>query len=494
MSAPQAWPNGAVNGTINGSRNGSEAADVARLRAAGGRPQAPPTFAALCEQFAPVCESAVDPLDVASALELEGLSDQAAKTRYGYPDVFALAQDMYFRVPRRPAEPEAPPDPWRSSGGLRLPLHSLLYALPGICFPAAFGLLVGHGVEVALIVALIVAWAMGQGVAYLGYTRLGRTLDPGQTRRVLRAGLAVGLAVVALAMALTGRLAHVPAPALAFGAGEGVYMLGAGVLLVLGAELWLLLALAPGVASSAVFLALGRPPQLEHLTWGALAATPLLALLIAAVRTRGAGRREGSLFARHEWLGAIPAVAFGMVAAGLLIFPVAAGPHGHGGVNVGALLAALPLSLSMGAAEACLLWYRRRTQRLLRTTREISAFGLKARLLLLRAAGMYLGAVAALMAATVGVAAEAGLARPHLAYLPQLAAYLALAGAMFLALMIQAFGMRIFPVVACGAALAFEIVFHDLGVLAQIVACTGLLAGVGGFAAVALAQAVRHAY
>ena len=35
-------------------------------------------------------------------------------------------------------------------------------------------------------------------------------------------------------------------------------------------------------------------------------------------------------------------------------------------MNIGALLAALPLSLSMGAAEWSLLWYRRRTQRLLR--------------------------------------------------------------------------------------------------------------------------------
>ena len=54
----------------------------------------------LCEEFADVCRSAVDSLEIASALEFEGLSDQAAQRRYGYSDVFALAQDMYYRVPR----------------------------------------------------------------------------------------------------------------------------------------------------------------------------------------------------------------------------------------------------------------------------------------------------------------------------------------------------------------------------------------------------------
>jgi len=79
-------------------------------------------------------------------------------------------------------------------------------------------------------------------------------------------------------------------------------------------------------------------------------------------------------------------------------------------------------------------------------------------------------------------------------YLPQLGAYLILAAAMFLALMLQAFGSRIFPLIAGGFALAFEIVFRDFGVLAQIVACAELLIVVGGYAAIVLARTVRHAY
>ncbi len=34
-----------------------------------------PTVAALCEKYSTVCESAVDPLEVASALEFDGFGD-----------------------------------------------------------------------------------------------------------------------------------------------------------------------------------------------------------------------------------------------------------------------------------------------------------------------------------------------------------------------------------------------------------------------------------
>ena len=56
------------------------------------------------------------------------------------------------------------------------------------------------------------------------------------------------------------------------------------------------------------------------------------------------------------------------------------GVHGRGGINVGALLATLPLSLSMGAAEWSLLRYRRRVRDVLRSTRDLRTFGRQARL------------------------------------------------------------------------------------------------------------------
>src|SRR5258708_29779423 len=108
-------------------------------------------------------------------------------------------------------------------------------------------------------------------------------------------------------------------------------MLGAGVLMVLGAERGLLAALAPGVLASAAFLALGRPPHLQHVVWAALAATPLLALALAAFFTRGTGSPAGRLFEPAEWLRAPPPNGFRLLSPRPLIFPGPARVRGRAG-------------------------------------------------------------------------------------------------------------------------------------------------------------------
>ena len=450
----------------------------------------------LCAQFTLVCESAVDPLEICCALEFEGWSDKAVRDRYGVPDVFALAEQMYLRVPRRPAEPDQAPDPWQIATA-RPALHGLLYGLPTVCFPAAAGLLTGPGVVTLLIVVSLVSWAISQSLAYLGYLRLGQA-DPVLAGRLLRAGLAAGLAGVLLALAVTAVVLPVRVAAAGFAAGLGVYMLGATVLIVLGGERLLLAAAAPGVLGSAAFLLLGRPAPLTHPAWAALAATPLLALALATRRagctSPGRGRhaatgsgpphsgprtrqRAGWLVTGTELRGALPSAGFGLVAAGLFAFPVAAGMPGHASAG---LLVSLPLAMSMGAAEWMLIWFRRRTQRLLRSTREPRAFATGSRLTLLAAA-------------VAAVAAGTRLAHPDLGVLPQVAAYLAVGGAMFTALLLQAFGSRVVPLACCAVALAAEAACRGAGVAAQLVACTLLLTGLAGYAALALSSATRHA-
>jgi hypothetical protein len=456
----------------------------------------------LCEQFALVCESAVDPLEITSALEFEGLNDQAARERYGVSDVFALAEELHLRVPRRPAEPAPLPDPWQVSK-LRPALHGLLYGLPTACFPAAAGLLAGPGVLDVLVVALLTSWALSQGLAYLGYQRLGQA-GPAQAERLLRAGTAAGMAGVLLAMTVVALVVPARIPALIFGVGLASYMLGATVLLVLSAERLLLVVLAPAVLGSAVFLALGQPPPFEHAAWAALAATPLLAIGLAVLRaSRAAGLRPGSraragqatgaLVRLADLRGALPSAGFGLVAGGLLVLPVAEGVPGHGGANTGALLASLPLALSMGAAEWLLVWFRRRTQRLLRSMRDLRPFAVRARLVLFAALAQYLAVAVLLTAAVVAVAAGTGLIAIQWSAVPQIAAYMALGGAMFVALLLQAFGSRAFPLAACSVALAFEIAYHGFGAFGQIVACTELLIVLAGYAAMVLGRAVRHA-
>jgi hypothetical protein len=296
-------------------------------------------------------------------------------------------------------------------------------------------------------------------------------------------------------------------------------MLGATVLIVLGAERLLLAAAAPGVLGAAAFLLLGRPAELTASAWAALAATPLLALALAAARaTRAAGRRSpghgrhaaarsrpagragtgqprtgrerGRLVTGAELRGALPSAGFGLVAAGLFAFPVAAGLPGHASAGV---LVSLPLAMSMGAAEWILIWFRRHTQRLLRGTGELRAFAARVRLALLAALLLYLAVTVALTAVAAAAAAGAQLAHPGLEVVPQVAAYLAVGGAMFTALLLQAFGSRVVPLACCAVALAAEAACRSGGVTAQLVTCTGLLIGLAGYAALVLGSATRHA-
>ncbi len=481
-----------------GTRPDSSGEGLDRLREIIGSPSAPPlTVAALCEEYGEVCESAVDPLEIASALEFEGMGDQAVRERYGYSDVFALATEMYVQVPRQPAEPPPPEDPWHV-GRFQPALHGLLYGLPAVCFPAAAVLLGGPGAHVILIVALLASWSASQSLASLGYQRLGRTGDRGQAKRLLRAGLLAGLVLVTGILAAAMLMLHARPPVALFGVGESAYMLGACVLLVLGAERWLLVILVPGVLGSSLFLALGRPRNLDHASWAALATTAALAVVVALVVTRRGQGKAGDrppVVRRKELVGALPAAAFGLLAAGLLAFPVVSGVHGRGGINIGALLATLPLSLSMGAAEWCLLRYRRQTREALRTTRDLKTFGRRARLALLAAVAQYLAAAIALTAVATWIAFTTGLVHPgaHLIY-PELVVYLALGSAMFIALALQALGVRAVPVVACAVALAFELTWHELGIIVQLAACVGLLIVLGAYALGVLAAAIRHAF
>ncbi len=444
----------------------------------------------LCHRFVLVCESAVDPLEISSALEFEGLSDQAAQDRYGARDVFALADEMYRRVPRRPAEPEQPADPWQISK-IRSALHGLLYGLPTACFPAATGLLTGPGVLTVLIVALLASWAISQALAYLGHARMGQA-EPAQAARLLLGGTAGGTAAVVLATAVAAIAVHARVTALVFGVGLGTYMVGATVLMVLGAERLLVLALAPAVLGAAGFLIAGRPTLLEHAVWGALAVTPLLAAGLAAALAwqRGRSARGQSGQVVSDLRRALPSAGFGLVAAGLLVFPFAASGHG---VDQGAQLASLPLALSMGAAEWTLVWFRRRTQRILRTTRELVAFAARARMALAGALVQYLSAAVVLTAAVVVTATATGLIQPHWSVLPQIATYLALGGAMFVALLLQAFGVRALPLITCAGALVLEVLWRRLGVIGQIVACAELFIVLTGYAAVTLGRVVHHA-
>ncbi|MEU5998599.1 hypothetical protein ABZ837_12290 [Streptomyces sp. NPDC047197] len=125
---------------------------------------------ALMHRHRKLCERAVDPLEIAAGLEAHGVTDRTA-ARFRHRDVFALAEEMYARVPRDEEERAAPVAP-PSMGAAELPAGWALFALlPGaVCGLAAVGLdlsegrarlAVGLGGVLAVAVALRVALRYG---------------------------------------------------------------------------------------------------------------------------------------------------------------------------------------------------------------------------------------------------------------------------------------------------------------------------------------------
>ncbi|MER5883532.1 hypothetical protein ABT160_06855 [Streptomyces sp. NPDC001941] len=82
---------------------------------------------ALLHRHRELCERAVDPLEIAAGLEAHGVTDRTA-ARFRHRDVFSLAEELYARVPRgnEPA-PRTPAPPGRQRPGA----WAALTLLPG---------------------------------------------------------------------------------------------------------------------------------------------------------------------------------------------------------------------------------------------------------------------------------------------------------------------------------------------------------------------------
>ncbi|MGW0518460.1 hypothetical protein [Crossiella sp. NPDC003009] len=455
----------------------------------------PPRLRELAHRFESLCANAVDPLEVAAGLEADGLSDQAVKARYGCPDVFSLAEELFRLVPRAPAEPAPQPEVWAANPKLHL-LRGVLFALPGLGYTAATPLLVRPAALAVLVGSLVLSWTLSQGLSYLGYVRLGQG-RAAASYSVLRNGLFACGALVALLSTGLAVASDAGWAVLALGIGQGVYLLAATVLLVRGAELLLLLALTPAVLAGGLHL-LGGHRLLPH--WAellGLIGSVLLTTGFAIWRTRPANPvRDKAKLRWTELRNALPHALFGLCAAGLLALPVVWAVLPDAPEIPGAALAALPISLSMGIAEWCLFGYRRRMGRLLRESTSLPSFARRSRFVLTGVLARYLLAAAALCAVVL-------LAVPGAipGAVPTYTAYLALGGALFLALLVQALGLNTIALLACGAALAAEVAFTLTGgaghwplgtVWVQLSVALALLLVLYCHAASSLGSAVRH--
>ncbi|MEV6649860.1 hypothetical protein [Streptomyces sp. NPDC051219] len=252
----------------------------------------------LAERLDDMIAAAVHPDEIAAILESDGMTDDHIRLSYGREDSFALAEELYARVPRRFPEPPGPVvDPWNASL-LGCLLRGLVFALPGLAYvlgapllsgpPDRLGLPAG---TVTLLAGALVGWVWNQSLSHRAYSWLGLG-DREAAGRALLAGAPAGaLLGAAVSFSVSG-----PDSAAAFASGQSLYLGAATVLLVLGRERALLYALLPMAAGAALTTVLTLPSAARI----ALLVTSLLAAVALAARELplpgGPGLRAAVLF------------------------------------------------------------------------------------------------------------------------------------------------------------------------------------------------------
>ncbi|AEV81249.1 hypothetical protein ACWT_0237 [Actinoplanes sp. SE50] len=447
-------------------------------------------YADLIEKMSPVCAVAVDSYEVAAVLEADGITDVAAQERYSARDVFDLA-DRLFRLRPRVRQADRPaPDPWQATPVTHV-LRGVLFALPALAYLAVADRIAGPRPTALLVVSVLLSWTVGQGLAHLGYARLGRA-DQRAAAVLGGAALIVGLPAVTVVAAL-GIALGVSLTVTLIAAGQVAYVLAATVALVLGREWWLLAALVPGVGAGIGRLVAGPDAGPSGLLAAAAALSVAAAIVVAGWQHLRGVRPQ--LPSRVDVAAASPNAAFGAVVGALLIFtPVAraldATPDPRIGVGT-ALAMVLPLSVSMGVAEWLLFRYRSAARRAMAEARTLQAFGRRASTALSGVTTAYLAVLVTIFLAGIGLTALLTGVLP--AAWPVAAAVLT-GVALFLALLLMSFHLRGPAVLACLAALAASLLLAPFAPpeTIQAVTAAGLLIGLYAYAHVTLRRAQLH--
>ena len=401
----------------------------------------------LSRRFDDLCTSAVDAWEIAAGLEADGMSD-ADCTAYGYSDVFGLAAALFARVPRRGAHLVTATSR-RPITVVRSILRGLIYALPGLAAVAVLNRTDAPSI-VMLLTALALGWGWSQAWSFLGHRSLGWRGDR-VARSVLRTGLVAGVLVVPAVLAVTSLLVGASLPVVADGTAVAVYMVAAGVLLVLGDDVALLAALVPGSVAGLLYL-LGAPPGglVGAIVLAALSLLLVLGLAFVATRdrqpdSRGARHaRPRVVLSRLDLLSAAPHFAYGVVCAvivGLGPMTMAALHHRPAGAG---WYVALPVVLSMGAAELQLERLMARSHDLLQATTGPAEFAEGTRRAFGSAVSGYVAVV--IVGSILALAVARGGSRLDTVVL--VAGYAALASCFFVALVLVAIG-RVIAATTC---------------------------------------------
>ncbi|MBV2152978.1 hypothetical protein [Kitasatospora sp. SUK 42] len=469
----------------------------------------------LAERLHDVCADAVHPYEIAAFLESDGLSDEQAALLYGRPDAFTVAEELFEKVERRyPGQSSEFANPWRADPW-RCVVRGLVFALPGLgyllganLFATArmrFGLPSGM---LALSIATLVSWGFNQALAHRAYRWLSRL-----RRRDAAVCLAVGAPVGALLAATAAYVVGGPLGALWFAAGQSCYLGAATVLLVLGREKFLLLALAPATVGAGVVLAADVPQTVRTVV---LIASTALAVGLAARELFGCirGGERDDVALRLPIRQEVPHLLFGLACGALTLIAglgetihqaVQASSHAvhtaAQAVHAGDLPvhevrttptgpAMIALTLSLGLAEWLLFRYRAMAVAALRTSHTTGQFTRRTGGILLGCLFIYLTTVAALDAAATVLWPGA----PALG-VPQLGAMLLLGGSLWLALLLNAFGFSWSTALICLAAAVAESAGLLTGadpIVLQLIGCGAAALVLTALAGPALGRTTQH--
>ncbi|WP_053698201.1 hypothetical protein [Streptomyces sp. NRRL F-5755] len=460
------------------------------------RPQwaAPDPVDELAGRMGDLIAAAVHPDEIAAIIESDGMSDDQIKLTYGRENSFALAEELYERVPRRYPEPDRVlTDPWRVSL-LGCLLRALVFALPGLAYVVGSHLLSGppdsHGLPAGtlpLLAGALAGWVWNQALAHRAYSWLGLG-ERWPAARSLAVGAPLG-ALFGAGVAWAVGVADADAPgAVIFAAGQAVYLGSATALLVFGQERWLLCALAP-VGLGAALMAVYVPP--DPVREGLLVLSLGAALTLAAVtvwRCRSEPRHDGPA---PRAVASVPYGLFGL-AIGVLVLHTALGDVLRYGAHAEvAAPAAVALTLSMGPAEWLLYRYRSRAVAGLRASTTFAAFWRATSGALARCLACYL----AVLALLGGVGSAVWRQGPPMDWAHALG-LLCLGTVLWTALLLQAFGAVPVAAAVCGLAAIAQTVLLVAGPLspavAQLTVCGVAALVLGGLVSVLLGRATAH--
>ncbi len=400
---------------------------------------------ALGRRLGAVTTSALDPNEIAAAIEARGVNDEMARREYDCDDVFALASAIYHRAPLHPTRSRVRLE--RDPVGRRRILRGLLFALPGVLFFPLARLTDIESAAAVFVCVTLLGWVASQGVSSLAHLQGARVGLPAM-RAVLRAALiggavgAVGLGIGAAAMGIDQTLV------LAADA-QMVYLLAAIVLLTLDRDRELGAVLVP---FTLLVVLLSLIPGVARWVTASVVVAAAAALGIVAFRETRSSRwaRLNLADVRRSFVMATYGLLLGLlIASPIVVLLLKDAP-----VTLWLGAAALPITLSMGIAERRFVEFRIDNRESLQRDQNPSGYSRRAMRRFLRALGGYVAALVVLSALFVGLGST--ISPPDRTAFVVIVAYVVLGAGMFGALVVANSGGAHRLVVVLAAALVVD--------------------------------------